>query len=48
MFRFATSFDYFLMMIGTICACALGASMPAVALLWGSMTDTYGDIDNLV
>jgi ATP-binding cassette subfamily B (MDR/TAP) protein 1 len=41
MFRFATSFDYALMTIGTICACALGTAMPGFAILLGDMTDAF-------
>jgi ATP-binding cassette subfamily B (MDR/TAP) protein 1 len=48
MFRFANSFDYVLMAIGTICASAMGAALPAFALLWGSMTDSFGNNDSMV
>ena len=39
MFRFATGFDYFLMVIGSIAGAAVGAGLPAFAYLWGEMTD---------
>ena len=40
MFRFATGFDYFLIIIGSIGAAAVGAALPAFAFLWGRMTDS--------
>jgi len=48
MFRFANSTDYILMVVGTICASAMGAALPVFALLWGSMTDSFGDSDKMV
>ena len=45
MFRFATCFDVFLMIMGSIGAIALGASMPAFAYIWGQMTDAFQDED---
>ena len=41
MFRFATGFDYFLMVLGSIGAISVGAAMPAFAFLWGQMTDSF-------
>ncbi len=48
LFRFATRTDYILMAIGTICAGAMGAALPAFALLWGNLTDSYGDSNSMV
>jgi len=33
---------------GTICALGMGAAMPAFALLWGQMTDTFNDPNLIV
>lgn len=41
MFRFATRTDYILMILGTICASAMGAALPSFALLWGNMTNSF-------
>ena len=41
MFRFATGFDVFLMIIGSIGACAMGAAFPAFAYIWGDMIDNF-------
>lgn len=43
LFRFATQVDAILMVIGTICAMAMGTALPAFAILWGNMTDNFGD-----
>ena len=48
MFRFATSLDIILMIIGSIAAMATGASMPAFAYIWGRMTDSFSDPDLMV
>ncbi len=37
-----------LMTVGTICACAMGAAMPSFALLWGNMTNSFGDSNRMV
>jgi ATP-binding cassette subfamily B (MDR/TAP) protein 1 len=42
LFRFANKTDYILMVVGSIAALAMGAALPAFALLWGSMTDSFG------
>lgn len=42
MFRFATGLDYFLMILGSLGAIAVGAAMPAFAFIWGKMTDSFG------
>ena len=42
LFRFATGFDYFLMVLGSIAAIGMGAALPSFALLWGNMTDSFG------
>lgn len=36
------------MIIGTICACAMGTALPAFALLWGQMTDSFDNFDEMV
>ena len=41
MFRFATGCDYVLMILGSIGALAVGASMPAFAYIWGLTTDSF-------
>ena len=41
MFRFANKTDYILMIVGSIAALAMGAALPAFALLWGQMTDSF-------
>ena len=33
------------MIIGTIGAAAIGTAMPSFALLWGNMTNTFGNSD---
>jgi ATP-binding cassette subfamily B (MDR/TAP) protein 1 len=43
LFRFADGFDKLLMAVGTIAAAANGAALPAFSLLWGNMTDAFGD-----
>jgi ATP-binding cassette subfamily B (MDR/TAP) protein 1 len=45
LFRFATKADVILIVIGTICAIAMGVALPAFAILWGSMTDKFGTIN---
>ena len=35
MFRFATGCDYFLMVLGSIGAIAVGGALPAFAFIWG-------------
>ena len=42
LFRFATKADITLIIIGSIAALAMGAAIPAFALLWGNMTDSFG------
>lgn len=43
LFRFADGFDKLLMVFGSIAAAATGAAIPAFSLLWGNMTDSFGD-----
>jgi hypothetical protein len=33
------------MIIGTLGAAAIGTAMPSFALLWGNMTNTFGNSD---
>ena len=42
LFRFATNQDILLIVIGSICAAASGVALPAFAILWGDMTDSFG------
>jgi len=48
MFRFANRTDYVLMLVGTICASIVGTAFPIFALLWGEMTNAYGNTDAMV
>ena len=41
LFRFATCTDVILMIIGTICAMAMGVALPSFSILWGNMTDKF-------
>lgn len=41
LFRFATKADIILIIIGSIASLAMGAAIPAFALLWGQMTDSF-------
>ena len=43
LFRFATTTDVILIVIGSISAAAMGVALPAFAILWGDMTDSFGD-----
>lgn len=43
LFRFATKTDIILIVVGTICAIAMGVALPAFAILWGNMTNKFGD-----
>jgi ATP-binding cassette subfamily B (MDR/TAP) protein 1 len=43
LFRFATKTDIILMVVGTICASVMGVALPAFAILWGNMTNSYGN-----
>lgn len=48
LFRFADQRDMILMAVGTLCACAMGAALPSFALLWGNMTNSFGDSNLMV
>jgi len=41
LFRFADRLDVFLMLIGTVCACAHGSALPIMIIVFGSMTDSF-------
>lgn len=43
LFRFATKLDVTLIIAGTICAAAMGVALPSFAILWGNMTNKFGD-----
>jgi hypothetical protein len=36
------------MLVGTICACAMGTSMPLFTLFWGKMTNSFAEKDRMV
>ena len=46
-FRFSGSNERFLMFVGTLCAVAHGASMPAMILIFGNMSDTLINNDKM-
>ena len=46
-FRFATGFDYFLIVIALIAAAGIGASQPLMFLVFGEMTDSFVDLGKL-
>lgn len=48
MFRFADSFDYLMMTIGTIGALGLGASTPLFILFWGDFTNVFGESNDQI
>ncbi|CAG8527114.1 8767_t:CDS:2 [Cetraspora pellucida] len=41
LYRFATKFDWMMMFIGLVFAAGTGAAMPAIALLFGDMIDSF-------
>ncbi len=43
LFRFATTFDLALIVIGTVFAIAMGAAEAIFAILWGNMTSNFED-----
>ena len=43
LFRFATTTDALLIVLGTICAAATGVAMPIFSILWGDMTNSFGN-----
>jgi ATP-binding cassette subfamily B (MDR/TAP) protein 1 len=45
LFRFAHTKDVVLMVLGIICASALGASYPLFSFLWGDMIDSLALVD---
>ena len=48
MFRYATTTDWVLITVGTICALVSGVAMPSFAVLWGNMTDSFDNSDDMV
>ena len=40
-FRYADKWDWILMLVGSVAAGLMGASMPVFALLWGNITDSF-------
>ena len=48
LFRFATSFDYLLMILGTLGAVGVGASLPGFAYSWGVMIGAFVDGEDVV
>jgi len=45
MFKFATPFDWFLMLVGAICGMGHGVSMPLFAIILGNVFDTLNSAD---
>ena len=43
LFRFATGSDIILIVIGSICAAAMGVALPSFAILWGNMTNNFNN-----
>ena len=43
LFRFATGTDTILIVIGSICAAAMGVALPSFAILWGNMTNNFNN-----
>ena len=43
LFRFATGTDVVLIVVGSICASAMGVALPAFSILWGDMTNSFGN-----
>ncbi len=41
LFRFATTFDFGLIILGTILSIATGAAEAIFAILWGNMTSNF-------
>ena len=41
LFRFATPTDNLLMIVGSICAAAVGVAIPMFTVLWGDMTNHF-------
>ena len=46
LFSFADSWDYLLMLVGTVTAVGNGMCLPAVALLFGELMDAFGKTVN--
>ena len=46
MFRFATVLDIFMMLIGAICACAVGGSLAGFSVILGDIFDVLNSADN--
>ena len=40
-FRFATCGDVFLILLGIVCACINGVSLPAMIIVFGDMIDSF-------
>ena len=39
LFKFITKFNFMFIIIGTLCACVIGAFMPFIPILWGNTID---------
>jgi len=48
MFRFTTSFDWLLIVVGSICACGMGTALPMFTLFWGDLTNSFGEDSDMV
>lgn len=42
LFRFATPTDVFLIIVGSLCAAAVGVAIPMFVVLWGNITNNFG------
>lgn len=36
------------MIVGSLCACGMGAALPLFTLFWGDLTNSFGDNDKMV
>lgn len=45
LFRFATPKDVILIIVGSLCAAAVGVAIPMFVVLWGNITNNYGETD---
>ncbi len=48
MYRFSNKTDKFYLIIGIICAIAIGTAFPIFSLLWGNMIDSFSNKDKMV
>lgn len=48
LFRFAKKTDIIFMAIGTLCSLLIGGALPFLSYLWGSITNSFGNSDEMV